>query len=86
MKKEESNEEFQSYRLAPHSMKFLIFACVLSLIAEFFVKRKTYFPEIPIDAMHGFFAITGFVGVVLCIAVAGLIRSAFSRKEDYYGD
>ena len=81
-----NKEDAFRYRLSSKHLKILVVACVLSVLAEFFVKRKTYFPEMPLDALHGFFAVIGFVGVLICVTLALILRCFLSRKESYYHD
>eukprot|EP01051_Picozoa_sp_SAG22_P009839 SAG22_NODE_849_length_6858_cov_1.246190_7_plen_69_part_00 len=64
--------------------KALYIACAISILLEFFVKRKSHFGEGALDAYFGFYAITGFVACILCIALATLLGRLVKRKESYY--
>lgn len=58
-------------------------ACALSVIAEFFVHRHSYFG---IDGFFGFYAVLGFGGCVVMILIAKGWAKVVKRNEDYYND
>jgi hypothetical protein len=60
----------------------LIVTCVLTVLAEFFVKRKGHFG---IDDAFGFYALLGFVSCALMILAAKGLGIWLKRPDDYYG-
>lgn len=56
-------------------------ACALSVVAEFFIHRHA---EHPWERLFGFYAIYGFVAIVILVLVAKELRRLVRRKEDYY--
>jgi len=62
-------------------LRTLYVICAGLFIADFFVHRHTVhaWEEFP-----AFYAIYGFVGCVLLVLVAKVLRKFVMRKEDYY--
>jgi membrane protease YdiL (CAAX protease family) len=69
----------------PKNIKRLLYAlyvaCALSVLAEFFIHRHV---EHPFERVFGFYAIYGFVAIVVLVLVAKELRRLVRRKEDYY--
>jgi len=69
----------------PKNIKRLLYAlyvaCALSVLAEFFIHRHV---EHPWERVFGFYAIYGFVAIVVLVLVAKELRRLVRRKEDYY--
>lgn len=59
----------------------LVAACVLSVIAEFFVHMH---PEHPWESMFSFYSVYGFISIVVLVLGAKLLRKIVMRGEDYY--
>jgi hypothetical protein len=59
----------------------LYIACALSVVAEFFIHRHV---EHSWERLFGFYAIYGFVAIVILVLVAKELRRLVRRKEDYY--
>ena len=60
--------------------------CILSIVLEFFIHRKSHFGDHGIDGMFGFYAIIGFFGCVSMIIIAKFLGIFLKVKEDYYHD
>jgi len=57
--------------------------CIVSVIAEIFVKRYVHHP---LEAVPGFYAIYGFIACVILVLAATQMRKVVMRGEDYYDD
>lgn len=55
--------------------------CALLVALDFVISRYSYYD---IEALPGFYPVYGFVGCVLLVQVAKLIRHFLMRDEDYY--
>ncbi len=55
--------------------------CAVLLLADLFYHRHSVHPW---DSWWGFYAVYGFVGCVLLVLVARLLRRVVKRPEDYY--
>ena len=55
----------------------------LLVIVDFFVHRHT---EHPWEHVKAFYPLYGFVGIVLLVLLAKVLRRLVMRPEDYYGD
>ena len=61
----------------------LIAVCAATVAADFFYHKHTHFGWEEIPGFHGAY---GFVGCVLLVLTAKLLRRALKRREDYYDD
>lgn len=55
--------------------------CVLSVVADFFYEKYSYFP---FEQWIGFHAAYGFVSCVGLVIAAKYLRRILKRSEDYY--
>ena len=62
---------------------WLILACVISFLADFFYEKHGYFAE---EEFEGFYAIYGFIMFTLLVLAARGLRVLVGVKEDYYGE
>jgi membrane protein YdbS with pleckstrin-like domain len=71
----------------PRNVRRLLYAlysvCALLLAVEFLYQRHTQHDW---DSWPGFYAGYGFVGCVLLVLIAKLLRRLLKRPEDYYDD
>jgi len=56
--------------------------CTALLVIDFLYHRHNLHPW---DHWRGFYALYGFVGCVLLVLIAKLLRKLVKRPEDYYG-
>lgn len=57
--------------------------CVLLVVADFIVHRHIYHDWENIPA---FYAIYGFIGCVILVLIAKVMRKVLMKKEDYYDE
>jgi hypothetical protein len=57
--------------------------CALALAADFFYAKH---PHFAVERWPAFYALYGFVGSVLLVLTAKLLRRLLRRDEDYYED
>ena len=57
--------------------------CALLFVADFFVHRHV---EHPIEHWWGFYAVFGFIALVVIVMGAKLLRRVVRRDERYYDD
>ena len=62
---------------------FLYAACVVALLLDFVIRRHVYHP---FEKFPVFYALFGFVALVLIVIGAKLLRRLVKRPEDYYGE
>lgn len=55
--------------------------CALLVIADFIVHRHIYHDW---ENMPAFYALYGFIGCVVLVLIAKLMRKVLMREEDYY--
>lgn len=55
--------------------------CVLLVLVDFFIERKTYAPG---EGFPAFYAIYGFVGCVFLVLAAKYLRKLVMRDVDYW--
>ena len=71
----------------PRNVKRFLFGfyilLVLSVVAEFFIHKHTYFRWEEYPAFHAAFGFTAFV--VMIIVAKYILRPLVKRKVDYYG-
>jgi hypothetical protein len=69
----------------PENVRWLFRAfyalCALLVAADLVVHRHMVHPW---ERLPGFYALYGFVGIVVLVIVAKLLRRAVMRPEDYY--
>ena len=84
--KEKSDEEKKYFFDKPRNVK-IVFGCFLSaltglLIAEFFIHKHAHLPW---EEWPGFYAVFGFILLVLIVLAAKyILRPIVERREDYY--
>jgi len=61
----------------------LYIACVLLVLADFFVHRHA---EMPAEKVPAFYAWYGFISLVAVVLSAKVLRMIVKRPEDYYDD
>ncbi|MBG91038.1 MAG: hypothetical protein CL521_04400 [Actinobacteria bacterium] len=61
-------------------------ACILTMILELSIYRKSYFGENSIDGIYGFYAIVGFLSCIVTIIVSKGLGIFLKVKEGYYDD
>ena len=66
-----------------HFFKALVVGAVAVLVAGFLIPMHG---EFEIEEFGGFFAIYGFVSLIVLLVLARLLRMIASRPEDYYGE
>lgn len=64
-------------------IRVLVGACVLSILAEFFIHRHE---EFHFSGIPGFYAFVGFAAYCLIVLGAKALRPLLKRPEDYYGE
>ncbi|QDP00210.1 hypothetical protein [Thalassotalea sp. PS06] len=62
-------------------LKVFYTICVLLVIADFIVHRHIYHDW---ENVPAFYAIYGFVGCVILVLIAKVMRKVLMRGEDYY--
>lgn len=62
-------------------LKVFYVICVLLVVADFIVHRHIYHDWENIPA---FYAVYGFVGCVVLVLIAKLMRKVLMKEEDYY--
>lgn len=55
--------------------------CAVSLFAELFLHRHV---ELDLEGRFGFYAVYGFLGIVLLVLISIQLRKVVMRSEDYY--
>lgn len=61
---------------------YILYACCIVLfLLDFIIHRHTYHHW---EGLLGFYAVYGFVGCVLLVLVAKVMRTFLMRDEDYY--
>jgi hypothetical protein len=55
--------------------------CGLLVVIEMFIHRHT---EHPLEGLFGFYPLYGFVGCVVLVLLATLMRKVLMRDENYY--
>lgn len=69
----------------PRNVRRLLYVlygvCTFLFAADFLLRRHAQHPW---DGWPGFYAVYGFVGCVLLVLVAKLLRRVLKRPEDYY--
>jgi hypothetical protein len=64
--------------------------CVVLFISDFLIHRHPTFEHgdgenaLPLETMHGFYAVYGFVACVTLVLLARVLRKLIMRPEDYY--
>ena len=66
-----------------HFFKALVVAAVVVLAIGFIIPMHG---EFEIEEFGGFFAIYGFVSLIVLLILARLLRVIAARPEDYYGE
>ncbi len=66
-----------------HFFKALVVGAVAALVAGFIIPMHG---EFEIEEFGGFFAIYGFVSLIVLLILARILRTITARGEDYYGD
>lgn len=66
-----------------HFFKALVVGAVAVLVAGFLIPMHG---EFEIEEFGGFFAIYGFVSLIVLLVLARILRVIASRPEDYYGE
>jgi hypothetical protein len=56
-------------------------ACAIAVLAEFVAHRHV---EHPWEGFFAFYALWGFVGIVVLVLLSKLLRRIVMRPEDYY--
>jgi len=64
-------------------LRALYGVCAVLLLADLVVDRH---PETQIEAIPFYYGIYGFVGSVILVMTAKLMRKFLMRREDYYDD
>ena len=69
----------------PRNVKFVVRAlvglCIVLVGLDFIVHRHI---SHPVEEAFGFYAIYGFVGCVILVLIAKVMRKVLMRGEDYY--
>jgi uncharacterized membrane protein len=77
--------ESQDFFDKPENIKRILHVvygiCALLVVLDFIVHRHT---EHPLEGLYGFYPIYGFVGCVVLVLVAKLMRKVLMRDENYY--
>ena len=67
---------------ADRLFRVLYAVSAILVVVDFFVHRHT---EHPWEHVKAFYPLYGFVGIVLLVLVAKVLRRLVMRPEDYYG-
>ncbi|MDP2560356.1 hypothetical protein [Psychrobium sp. 1_MG-2023] len=82
MSKEQNKSDFfDKKENVDKIIKVFYVVCALLVVADFIVHRHIYHDWENIPA---FYAIYGFIGCVVLVLIAKLMRKALMREEDYY--
>ena len=80
-----TEEEKQDYLDKPENiakiLKVFYVICGLLVVTDFIVHRHIYHDW---ENVPAFYAIYGFIGCVLLVLIAKLMRKVLMREEDYY--
>ena len=80
-----TEEEKQDYLDKPENiakiLKIFYVICGLLVVTDFIVHRHIYHDW---ENVPAFYAIYGFIGCVLLVLIAKLMRKVLMREEDYY--
>lgn len=63
------------------TFRLLYAACAVLLLADFVINRHVVHPW---EGLPGFYAVYGFVGIVVLVLLAKQLRRVVMRDEDYY--
>lgn len=77
----ESQDFFDKPKNVKHILTGLYVICGLLVALELVVHRHT---EHPWEGLFGFYPLYGFVGCVVLVLVATLMRKVVMRDENYY--
>lgn len=62
-------------------LRSLYLVCAVLVVLDVVIHRHT---EHPWEGLYGFYPLYGFVGCVVLVLVAKLMRKVLMRSEDYY--
>lgn len=77
----QSQDFFDKPQTVKWILRGLYMLCALLVVLDFIVHRHT---EHPWEGLYGFYPLYGFVGCVVLVLVAKLMRRGLMRSEDYY--
>ncbi len=55
--------------------------CLLALLSELFIHKHVVYH---LEGWFGFYPVYGFIGIVLLVLLAKLLRKGVMRSEEYY--
>ena len=78
---DERKHLFDDPRNVKRVIRGLLVVCAVLVLLDLVIQRKAYHPW---EEMFGFYAVYGFVGCVVLVLLAKVLRRIVMRSEDFY--